>query len=150
MEQVPVSTSWSNLLHNLGLKVTGGNHRHIQNIVNNYEINTNHFTGHGWSKGLTKDTNEVVAKITAKITISNEDVFVENSTYQGVRLRQRLLNIGWKYECKICSLSEWLGKSITLHVDHINGKHGDNRLINLRFLCPNCHQQTATWGSKKK
>jgi hypothetical protein len=36
-----------------------------------------------------------------------------------------------------------------LHLDHINGDAGDDRLKNLRFLCPNCHQQTATWGNKR-
>lgn len=42
-----------------------------------------------------------------------------------------------------------MNKPITLHLDHINGVHNDNRFENLRFLCPNCHQQTDTWGNKK-
>ena len=43
----------------------------------------------------------------------------------------------------------WCNKRITLHLDHINGISNDNRKENLRFLCPNCHQQTDTWGNKK-
>lgn len=150
LEIVPVSTSWSNLLFNLKLKVTGGSHRHIQNIVNGYEISTAHFTGQGWSKGFTKENNDIVAKVTKAITIPDSEVFVKNSTYPGSKLRNRLLKIGWIYKCgnKSCNISEWLGKPITLHVDHINGIHNDNRLVNLRFLCPNCHQQTETWGCK--
>lgn len=54
------------------------------------------------------------------------------------------------YECAICHLkSIWCGKQLVLQVDHINGDHSDCRIENLRFLCPNCHSQTATWSGRK-
>jgi len=53
-----------------------------------------------------------------------------------------------KYECAICSINEWFGQSISLHLDHINGINNDNRLENLRFLCPNCHSLTPTYCGK--
>lgn len=46
--------------------------------------------------------------------------------------------------------SSWLGKPITLQLDHINGIGTDCRLENLRILCPNCHTQTPTWGRKPR
>lgn len=149
LREVSQAKSWSDLIRNLGLNVTGGTHRHIQMIVKGYNINCDHFTGKGWSRGLTKDSDESVARVTKSITTPDEEVFKLNSTYPGSKLKKRLLAIGWTYKCE-CGLTEWLGKPITLHVDHINGVCNDHRLTNLRFLCPNCHQQTQTWGSKNK
>ena len=46
-------------------------------------------------------------------------------------------------------ISEWLVKSIPLELDHINGDSTDNRIENLRVVCPNCHAQTETYRGKK-
>ena len=53
-------------------------------------------------------------------------------------------------KCAFCGISEWRGKALTLHLDHINGIRNDHRLENLRMLCPNCHSQTATYGGRNK
>jgi len=53
--------------------------------------------------------------------------------------------------CAECGISEkWNGLPLRLHIDHINGVNTDNRLENLRSLCPNCHTQTDTYGAKNK
>lgn len=54
------------------------------------------------------------------------------------------------YCCERCGISEWNGEPIALQVDHTDGDATNNIPTNLRLLCPNCHSQTETWGSKNK
>lgn len=144
---VESSTSVSQVLDKLGLRNTGGSYRLIQQRIREYELPMDHFTGSAWSKGLTKENSEGVNKSALFNRHSDEVVFKENSGYPSSKLASRLRQLGWVDKCKICGIVDWLGQKLTFHVDHINGINGDNRLENLRFLCPNCHQQTKTWGN---
>ena len=66
-------------------------------------------------------------------------------------LKRRLIDAGLlRNECSSCGLSEWQGKKLCVQIDHINGINTDNRLENLRMLCPNCHSQTDTFGARNK
>ena len=60
------------------------------------------------------------------------------------------LDYDFIYKCHICGIDEWNDKAIVLQLDHINGVKRDNRIENLRFLCPNCHSQTDTFAGKNK
>lgn len=80
-----------------------------------------------------------------------DEILVEKSTYSnGSYLKKRILEAGLLQEqCSVCGLGpEWCGYPLTLQLDHINGINDDNRIENLRILCPNCHTQTNTYGSK--
>ena len=83
--------------------------------------------------------------------LTQEELFCKNSKHPRTVLRRTIINEKLiPYKCAICGIVEWNGKNISLELDHINGENNDNRLENLRFLCPNCHSQTITYGSKNK
>ena len=146
---VQQAKSYSELLSILGLKQTGGNHRLITMRIKEYGISVSHFKGHGWSRGETKETHRSIWKQSLKVRTPHEKVFCKNSGFNSSRLYDRLIELGWENKCSECELTTWLNRPLRLHVDHINGDPSDNCLKNLRFLCPNCHQQTETWGCKK-
>ena len=81
---------------------------------------------------------------------TNEQVFVEGSVYARHLVKKRILKFRLlPYVCVECGNDgNWNGKILTLQLDHINGVCNDNRLSNLRFICPNCHSQTDTYAGK--
>jgi hypothetical protein len=54
------------------------------------------------------------------------------------------------YVCSKCSISSWLEDKLTLEIDHVDGNNTNHNLLNLRYLCPNCHSQTDTWRGRNK
>ena len=133
---VQESNSYSDCLRALGLGTRGGSSTDIlKKRISELNCSTEHFG---------KQSQSVTVKY------SLEEILVENSSYANIsRLKQRLVNEGkMEYKCQKCGISEWLGKPLTLQLDHINGIHNDHRLTNLRFLCPNCHSQTDTYAGK--
>lgn len=81
-----------------------------------------------------------------------DNIFVENSTACQKVLRKYYYEGQYtEYKCSICGQPpEWNGKPLTLILDHINGHNHDDRLENLRWVCPNCNQQLPTTGSRNK
>jgi transposase-like protein len=64
-------------------------------------------------------------------------------------LKARLLREGLKENrCERCGITEWLGKPLNMALHHVNGDGRDNRLANIRFLCPNCHAQTENYSGR--
>ena len=79
-----------------------------------------------------------------------ENIFIENSTADQKTLRKYYLQGEYtEYICSICGQKPvWQNKPLTLILDHINGKNKDDRLENLRWVCPNCNYQLDTTNGK--
>jgi DNA-directed RNA polymerase subunit RPC12/RpoP len=94
------------------------------------------------------DTSHFIRKTPVKRT--DEEIFIENSPVDQRTLRQHYKNGNYtEYKCSICGQEPfWNGKELSLTLDHINGNNHDDRLENLRWVCPNCDRQLDTYGSK--
>jgi len=80
-----------------------------------------------------------------------DEILIINSKYLHTsNLKSRLFGVGiFENKCSECGITEWNGKEIVCQLDHINGVSNDNRIENLRILCPNCHTQTETYSNKR-
>jgi len=134
---VATSTSVRQVLKKLNLREAGGNYEHVRRYINTLEIDSSHFRGKGWSCGL---------RGVGVYRIQLKNILIKNSTFQSHKLKKRLFKEGLKE--KYCELCKWAEISEDgrqpLELDHINGDRHDNRLTNLRILCPNCHSLQLT------
>ena len=62
--------------------------------------------------------------------------------HKGVLIEER------GHQCECCNFTEWMGKPITLELEHIDGDNQNNVKYNLKLLCPNCHSYTDTWKGR--
>ena len=137
------SKSFRNVIKVLGLRPTGGNYDQVKKYIKESRLSTKHFTGKLWSKGL---------KLPFKPIIDLKDILIENSTYQSHKLKKRLFSVKLKEpKCEECGWAKISPDGrVPLELDHINGRRHDNRIENLRILCPNCHSLQITHRGKNK
>lgn len=116
--------------------VSGANRQTVQSRLDKYNISTEHFTK-GVGRGIKRN---------------EENVFCKDSTASQKVLREWYKKGNYtEYKCSICGQEPfWNGKELTLTLDHINGNNTDDRLENLRWVCPNCDRQLDTFGSKNR
>jgi hypothetical protein len=140
---VKLSTSVRQVLKRLKLKEAGGNYSQVKKFLELYKINTKHFTGKGWNKGM-----QGIGKPRRKL----EEILKKNTDFQSFKLKKRLFFAKLKPKhCEECGWHEMSDDGrLPLELDHINGDSKDNRLENLRVLCPNCHSLKPTHRGRNK
>lgn len=143
IKAVKISHSIRNVIKLLGLKPAGGNYSQINKFIKLYEINISHFKGKGWNKGF---------KGIGHPRLDLKDILINGSNFQSYKLKRRLFTVGLKNPaCEECG---WAKQSddgrIPIELDHVNGDSKDNRLENLRILCPNCHSLKPTHRGRNR
>jgi hypothetical protein len=133
------SRSFAEVLRKLGIR-PGGNQERLKKRVEELGLDISHFIGEAWRRG--SRTATVPAR-------PLEEVLVLARWTQTNDLKHRLLAEGLKERrCEVCRLHRWNDLPIPLELDHLNGRRDDNRLSNLRIVCPNCHAQTRTYRGR--
>lgn len=139
-EAVACSVSVAGVLRILGRSAVGSGYRLVWRLVQEMGLDTSHWKGqaHGTSK---------------QDRIPLSELLTINSSHRiGDDRKKRLVKEGLlKERCYECGIGpEWNDRPMILVLDHINGVRNDNRIENLRFLCPNCNSQTDTFCGRNR
>jgi len=132
---VAQSTSMKEVIDKLGYATHSGNNNNtVKKRIEQYGIDISHF------------------KSQPSIERNETNVFIKDSTASQATLRRWYIKGNYTpYICSICGQEPlWQGKELTLILDHINGQNHDDRLENLRWVCPNCNQQLDTTNGKNR
>jgi hypothetical protein len=134
------SRSFAEALRRLGMCETGGAGRSLKKWTVIWRISTDHFDQYATSRQRLR-----------RRPIPLEDVLVPGSTYDRGTLKERLFDAGLKSRtCELCGQGElWQGRPMSLILDHANGVSNDNRIENLRIVCPNCAATLDTHCGRK-
>jgi hypothetical protein len=130
---VKKSYSFVDVINNLNKTVSGAVYKQIKRYIEYYKIDTSHFNPYKNNGGKKK---EIPLSELLKVNIKTNNPDLKEKLYKS-GLKKRI--------CEKCGQNEyWNGEKISLILDHINGNHSDNRLENLRIVCPNCNSTLPT------
>lgn len=142
-EVVLISKTYKECLLKLNVRAAGGNYKSLKKYIDLYNIDTSHF-----SSNVVR--NDKLSKFNKSRKFELKEILIENSTYSRTSLKKRLYDENiLERKCCLCGQDEnWNGMKISLILDHINGVHNDNRIENLRIVCPNCNAGLDTFAGK--
>ncbi|TDT40732.1 HNH endonuclease [Streptomyces sp. BK208] len=142
-EAVSASSNMCEVLRHLGLEVVGGHHTHISRRIKAYDIDISHFrmpTRKGRPRRPRTPEGVLVEQLPSQARRIPSD-----------RLKWAMTATGTPEQCALCGTgTAWRGRPLPLEVDHIDGDWRDNRIKNLRLLCPNCHSTTDNYRGRGK
>jgi len=142
VEAVERSLTVAEVIRYLGLKCWrgGSSFRLVKRHIERLGLSTSHFLGQGANKGNRYKGGPKRAHFS--------EVLARSYRTNSASLRRAVREAGVPYKCVCGNEGEWMGALLTLQLDHKDGNKRNNKKANLRFLCPNCHSQTPTWGRK--
>jgi hypothetical protein len=136
---VAAATSCAEALRRLGWDGGNTGRRRLRQAIQQHGLSTDHWLGQRWARGRSFPERRRPV----------EQYLVRGKLVSSTYLRTRLIEEGvLAARCSRCGLAEWQGVPIPLELDHVNGDRRDNRLENLRLLCPNCHALTPTYRGR--
>lgn len=137
------SKTFKECLLKLNIRAAGGNYRTLKKYINLYKLDISHFDS-------VSIRNEKLNNFNKSLKFKLSDILIENSTYSRTNLKKRLYEEKiLERKCCLCGQDEnWNGMKISLILDHINGIYNDNRIENLRIVCPNCNAGLDTFAGK--
>ena len=144
IEAVRSSFSVARVLQILGLSPTGANYKSMQAHFARLALDISHFIGQAHLRG--KHHSWTPTRPLSEILVAHSD-YTWTTTLKRRLLKEGLL-VNRCYECALPP--EWRGKRLVMVLDHRNGDRADNRLENLRLLCPNCNSQQETFAGKNR
>lgn len=140
------SNGYSDVLKKVGMNPKGNNPQTLKKIIEEYNLDITKMNNN--RKELFRKAAYETHK---KTTIPISEIIIDNKhpNYSSFKLLKRLVEEKYKqYKCEICGINEWMGKSLSLQLHHLDGNRTNNLLENLIILCPNCHSQTDNFCGK--
>lgn len=139
IELIKESISLGQVITKCGFKGYGSHYSYLYKVIRENNIDISHFLGKCHKRGKIFES---------KIDI--EDYFSGKRPIKSDALKKQLIKRGIKeHKCEECGITEWKDKPAPIDLHHIDGNNKNNKLENLKILCPNCHTQTDTYAGKK-
>jgi Zn finger protein HypA/HybF involved in hydrogenase expression len=139
-EAVANSSSLAQVIRALGLSMSGASRTRVERAIEAYGFSAAHFTGQAHRRDRPSPHRKTADEILLRLETGT-------SRTKSSLLHRALQEKEVPCACDECGTGElWRGRRLVLEIDHVNGDRLDNRISNLRYLCPSCHSQARTFA----